>query len=90
MLPVAYKFMRWTSARGCTCIVPGMAAAAAAARDTKSKEAWVKTSATLLLATAETLQVSDEERRESEWWREEAMVLAILVWVMTMMVARAL
>jgi hypothetical protein len=53
--------MRWTSARGCTWMVPGREAAKAAARDTKSNEACVNESATLLWATAATLHVSVEE-----------------------------
>ena len=53
--------MRWTSARGCTWMVPGREAAKAAARDTKWNEACVNESATLLWATAVTLHVSEEE-----------------------------
>ena len=42
-------------------MVPGRLAAKAATRDTKSNEACVKVSATLLMATAATLHVSEED-----------------------------
>ena len=55
-------------------MVPGIVAARAETRDTKSSDAWVNVSATLLLATAETAKVSVEEN----WAAEREMAAAIV------------
>ena len=71
-------------------MVPGREAAAAAARATKSKEAWVKERAILLLATAVTLHVSLEGMRDMRRDSEGTSAAACLVCVSTMMVTSGL
>ncbi len=68
-------------------MVPGRAAAAAAARETTSNVAWVKVMASLLRATTAALNVSEEELRDIARERAGSSAAAWSVCVSTMMIA---
>ncbi len=71
-------------------MVPGIVAARAETCDTKSSDAWVNVSATLLLATAETAKVSVEDSWAAEREMAAAIVSAECDCVMTITVTRGL